>query len=257
MIQIGLDSLFAEEAPSKEEPISVMQQLTAEPCQSCRLGLDTPSNPGFIWKGNPDAHVAVVGDTPSYGDMSCRRAFADDVGNQLADWLETAGVPLSDVFCTYIVQCKTPVTTSKIAKKNGQQRPPHADAETAHCFPVRCVRVLKAMPNLQVVWALGLTVMDVVLGGDPGIKSHQGFWFGTDLLPGVAVYGLPHPRDFDKTTSEIKKGRLKQHLHYFKNEYYGKKTSKGLELCPPRHVLNILSVREQERKEAKPQHDIF
>lgn len=258
MNQLGLDSLFeSDEAPVQESPIAVMQRLTASPCSSCRLGLDSPNNPGFIWKGNPDAHIAVVGDVPSPADMSTRRSFADEVGNVLSDWVELAGIATEDVFYTYLVQCKTPFVKSKIEKKNDTQRTPHPDTEVAVCFPSRCNTVLRSMPNLEIVWALGLNVMATVLGGNPQVKSHQGFWFGTDLLPGVAVYGLPHPRDFDRTTSEIKKGRLKQLLLYFKNEYYGKKTSKDLEICPPKHVLNILKVREAERKDAKPDHVIL
>lgn len=257
MIQVGLESLFGCDEVEREDPISVMQQLTARSCLNCRLGADSPQNPGFIWKGNPNGHIAVIGDVPSPADMSTRRSFADEEGNKLNDWLELAGVPVDDTFFTYIVQCKTPFMESKLAAKNGKQRPPHKEAETAHCFTARCLRVLKAMPNLEVGLVLGLTVMDTVLGGDPQIKSHQGSWFGVDLLPGVAIYGLPHPRDFDKTTSELKKGRLKQHLLYFKNEYYGKKTGKGKEICPPKRVLDILKVREQERKDARPEDKIL
>jgi hypothetical protein len=93
--------------------------------------------------------------------------------------------------------------------------------------------------------------MATLLGGDIRIKMHQGRWFGSDLLLGKVVFGMPHPRDFDRTTSPAKRGKLRQHLQYFHNEYYGKKTAKGLELCPPKHVLNILEYRAQERTDAK------
>lgn len=258
MIQVGLDDLFGgDDAPQQQDPIAIMQELTASPCRSCRLGFDSPTNPGFIWKGNPDAHVAVIGEAPSHADMSCRRAFADGVGNELTNWLQIAQIPLTDIFFTYQVQCRTPIVASKITKKNGRQRAPHYDTEISPCFVPRCLRVLQAMPNLEVVLVLGLSVMGTVLGGNPQIKAYQGFWFGTDLLPGKVVYGLPDPRDFDKTTSETKRGRLKQHLLYLHNEYYGKKNRLGAELCPPKHVMNILAVREGERKDARPDHSIL
>src|SRR5438105_4697519 len=102
MIQTSLAGLFGDETPAAaEEPIAIMRQLTAQPCKDCRLSLDTPDNPGFLWKGNPDAHIAVVGDMPTANDISARRAFADDVGNELNGWIATAKIPEGDVFYTY------------------------------------------------------------------------------------------------------------------------------------------------------------
>jgi uracil-DNA glycosylase family 4 len=252
MIQTNLTGLFGmEEEQPREDTIAIMRELTESPCSSCRLGLGSPGNAGFLWKGNVDAHLAIISDMPTAADMSARRAFADEMGNVLNRWLAIAEVPETDVFVTYMTQCKTPQVHSKLAKRDNQQRAPHHDTETAICFPARCQRVVKSLRKLEVIWALGITTMKMVLGGEPKIKSHQGFWFGTDLFPGVAVFGMPHPRDFDAETSEIKRGRLKQCLLYFKNEYFGKTAAGGKVLCQPRHALGILDYRERERREAR------
>ena len=256
MSQTSLSDLFGsyEEQVSQpvEDSIAIMRVLTAKPCTDCRLGQELPNNPGFLWKGNPEAHIAIVSDMPSHADISARRAFADGVGNELNNWIQMAGIGDKDTFITYLVQCETPTVRSKMAKRDNKQRSPNADIETGVCFQARCLRMLKTLPNLEVIWALGLTTMATLLGGDPRIKACQGFWFGTDLLPGTVVFGMPHPRDFDKTTSQSKRGRLKQHLTYFHNEYYGKTTAKGLELCPPKHIMNVLGYRQQERIDARP-----
>jgi hypothetical protein len=84
------------------------------------------------------------------------------------------------------------------------------------------------------------------------VRAYQGKWFGTDMFPGIAVYNLPHPRDFDKDISSIKRGRLKQGLLFFKNEYFGKSTKAGRVLAAPKKVLNVLDLREKERKDNKP-----
>lgn len=254
MIQTTLTDLFGSEEDEPklaESPIEVMKQLTAASCSACRLGLESPNNPGFIWRGNPDAHIAILGDMPSVHDMSARRAFADELGNELNRWLKSAGISDKDVFLTYIVQCKTPVQHSKIAKLDNTQRVPNKETEIGRCFPERALRIVRALPNLEVLGCLGLTTMKTVLGGDPQIKSHQGKWFGSDLFPGVAVFGMPHPRDFDAKTGDMKRGRLKQCLQYFRNEYYGKTKKDGTVLSPPKKILGILRQMEKERRDAK------
>jgi uracil-DNA glycosylase family 4 len=254
MIQTTLTDLFGpddESQPAQQAtPLDIIREVGAAACMQCRLGLESPHNRGFIWKGNPDGRIAVLGDMPSANDMSAGRAFADEVGNELNSWLRMANIPEKDIFFTYMVQCKTPVMHSKVAALDGKQRTPHPEAETGRCFPNRAMRVLRAMPNLEVCCLLGLDTMEVVLGGNPQIKSHQGNWFGSDLLPGVACFGLPHPRTFDKDTGTLKRGRLKQCLLYFQNEYLtGKTRSDGKVLAEPKKVLGILRAQEEQRRQ--------
>lgn len=255
----SLEGWFGEpEEAEKEEATAVLGALAGGPCRDCRLGLEIPDNPGFLWSGSLEAHVVVVGDMPSAGDLSVRRAFADEAGNELREWLRLAGVSEKDVLATSLVQCPTPATgrlvTVKAAWKGDEdrsyrsQRAPQ-EGELARCFEPRCLRLIRSLPQAEVVWLLGLLTMGAFLGGEPKVKAYQGRWFGSDLLPGKALFCLPHPRDFNSTTSSSKRGRLRQHLTYFRNEYYGKTTPAGAVLCPPRHALGILGYRERERRE--------
>jgi len=252
MISASLDNFFGIDAV-KEDVNATLKSL-ARPCTLCRLGQACPDNSGLIWKGNVAAHVAVIGDMPSDLDMQTRIAFCSSSKHSyLEEWLTTAGVPSTDVFYSYMVQCKTPSHETKEKDAEFQpiweQRPPARD-EIKRCFAPRCVRLLKALPNLEVVIPLGLATQTAFLGGNPQARTHHGFWFGSDLLPGVAFFGLPHPREFDSETGELKRGRVKQKLEYFKTEYFGR-PGVGAEVIPPRKVLGILALREQERKDSR------
>jgi len=251
MICASLDDFFGVE-PTKEDPNSVLKVLS-HPCTICRLGEEF-ANGGMIWKGRTDAHIAVIGDMPNELDMVQRIAFGSgDERVYLDEWLEGAGIGSTDVFYTYIVQCQTPYHETKIRNSAGdficEQRTPAKD-EITRCFAPRCLRLCKALPNLEVVIALGITTLKVLLGGNPQAKTHHGFWFGSDLLPGVAIFGMPHPREFDNETGELKRGRVRQRLGYFKSEYFGR-PGLGDDGITPRKIMTILAEREQERKEMK------
>lgn len=249
MIQGSLQDLFGfdEEPAPKQDIVTVMKGLTAAPCTACELGFQNQYNPGFLWRGNPQGKLAIVGDMPTANDMSSRKAFSDENGLKLNKWLVSAGVSPKEVFYTYIVQCKTPMRKSKIKGRPEEQRPPSRQNEIHRCYPNRCLRVLHALPQLEVAWLLGLTAVKTVLGGEPQVKSHFGFWFGSDVVPGVAFFCMPHPRDFDAATADIKRGRLSQQLTYFRNEYLGKMDSTGNYIVPSGKILGILKHREQER----------
>jgi len=253
-----LDIFGGADEPAVESPkdiVQLMQEMTAKPCQDCRLGMLYPTNAGLIWYGNPEAPIVVVGDMPSSGDMQARRAFADHTGNELFSWFQQAGIPKKDLFYTYIIQCATPDRTSKVASRNGTQRSP-SWSEVSACFTNRAMKLIKSLPNAEVIICLGMTVMEIILGGNPQAKSHYGFWFGSDLFPGKLIFCLPHPRDFDDETSQSRRDRLRQCLLYFTNEYYGRRED-GKELCPPKKALSILHYREVERKQEKAKFSIF
>lgn len=241
---------FDEEPVEKEDVFAVIRSLTAAPCRDCPLGLLTPSNPGFLWRGNPNAAIAILGDMPSAADMSARKPFVGEQGLELAKWLRLAELKDADVFITSIVQCKTQIQHSKKADKDGEPRTPHRDQESGVCFPSRALRVLKALPNLEVVILLGLFAAKIVLGGDPQVKSHCGFWFGSDILPGKAIFVLQHPRDFDEKTGEEKRGRLKQMFKFFRIEYFGL-TQGGVEIVAPKKVVKLLELLSERRKAAR------
>jgi hypothetical protein len=62
----------------------------------------------------------------------------------------------------------------------------------------------------------------------PTTKSHEGQWFGTDYLPGVAVFCLNHPRDYDRKTDPRVLGKTLQYLRFLKTEAVSPQTAKIL-----------------------------
>ena len=241
---------FLDEPQEKEDIFRVLKTLTTGHCRDCRLYFKTQDNKGILWSGNPEAHIAIVGDTPSAGDVHSGKAFADDTGNTVRRWLRRGGINEKDVFYTYIVQCPTPKAETKKAGPD-EDKAPQWEKETGICFPKRCLRALQSMPNLEVVLCLGLVTVRALLGGQPKASTHLGFWYGTDILPDVAVYGLPHPRDLNVQGAEVKKGRLRQWLTYFSQDYYGRVNEGGEILIPPKKILTILKQRQQERRESR------
>ena len=252
MIQTSLDSFFAEKVV-KEDAQAVLQELSG-PCTLCRLGQESPDNGGVIWKGSLKASIAIVGDMPNELDMKARIAFgSDEEIRYLKRWLEIAGIDTKDALYTYTVQCQTPSHASGTFDTEGNmiyvQRAPAKD-ELQRCFAPRCLRILKAMANLEVVMCLGIDVLKPILGGYPMAKSHFGYWFGTDLLPEVAIFGLPHPREFDSTTGPLRHGRVRQKLEFFKTEYYGRAGDAATSVLP-RKIMRILEAAQAERKELR------
>jgi hypothetical protein len=101
------------------------------------------------------------------------------------------------------------------------------------------------MPKLEVVMTLGWVAAAAVIGRvpEPRQKSHEGQWFGTDLLPGVAIFCLDHPREFCGKEVEAKRlGKLKQYMEFFRAEYLAPETSK---------IMNILRLRQVQRARSK------
>ena len=226
MKQVDLfDSFGAPEVDEKSDPLAVLSELTGS-CRECRLGQTTDrQNNGIAYTGSPSARIALLGDMPQVeGTMlSKRQPIAGEPMRELASWLAAVGIAEEDVFIINAVQCKT----SKGRAKDVEIRQPFPE-EVEVCFPGRALRVLQAMPNLEVVVTLGWTAAGALLGANPapGPKSHEGQWFGTDYLPGVAVICFEHPREYDRDCDARQRGRMRQYLEFFQNEYVRSKTAK-------------------------------
>jgi uracil-DNA glycosylase family 4 len=225
----------------KADPLEVLRELAA-PCRECRLGQTTDKqNNGIVYEGSPHARIALVGDMPEVeGTMLSKRLpIAAESRRELSRWLDAVGIPEEDVVIINTVQCKT----TKGRSKNDERRLPFPE-EVDACFPNRTLRVLQAMPNLEVVLTMGWTSAGALLGRnpEPGPKSHEGQWFGTDYLPGVAVICFDHPREYGRDCEARKKGKLLQFLQFFQTEYLRPDTAK---------IMPILKRREAERARAK------
>jgi uracil-DNA glycosylase family 4 len=226
-------------APS---PLIILQALKGN-CRNCRLGVTSDkTNDGVTYAGNPNSRVAILGDMPEVsGTMLTKRLpIAGEPQGRLQGWLKAVGLQEEDIFFINVVQCKT----SKGKAKNAEIRAPFNE-EIDACFPFRALRVLQANTKLEVVITLGWTAAGALIGRvpEPRQKSHEGQWFGTDLLPGVAVFCLDHPREFCGSEVEARRvGRLRQYLNFFLSEYLDPRTSK---------IMQILKTRTEERTQTK------
>lgn len=173
----------------KELILGVIKDLSI-PCFDCRLGhCQKPNqNRGLVWRGNPNAAIALVSIMPGPKEMETGRPLTGPSGVECDKWFATINLDTNkDMFVTNVTQCKPPE-----AEDGSGQRSPYPD-ELAACFPDRCLRLLRAMPNLEIVITLGWDAAGCLLGGGAKEASHMGHWFSTTLLPNKAVFCLPHP----------------------------------------------------------------
>jgi len=234
-------SLLPAEDPAA--PGRSVQELTDElqkKCTACRLGMLAANEhgSGFFFRGSLNAEVAAVTDYPLPVDLLAYSFLGHPAGDEFQKWILRTGLHPKNLFTTYLVQCKTP----EAAGNSGQKtcRPPLPE-EIQACFFSRTLPVLKALPNLEVVLALGHQAAKTLLGSKEASKHLQGNWFGTDLLPGAAIFCLPHPREIASRDSAMQRGRLYEFLEFFSNEYVaGKKILQ---------VLDTATARRQEEKQ--------
>jgi uracil-DNA glycosylase family 4 len=242
LVQTSLFDDYAAPVEGPTDPLAILQEL-AGTCTSCRLGQTTDkTNEGVTYTGSPNARLAVLGDMPEVAGtlLSKRKPIAGEPLSVLKAWLGLAGLHEEDIFFINAVQCKT----GKGKAKDQEVRDPFNE-EIDACFPFRALRVLQAMPKLEVVMTLGWIAGACLVGRvpEPKQKSHEGQWFGTDLLPGVAVFCLDHPREFcGKEVDGRRIGKLKQEMEFFRAEYVNPETSK---------IMNILRLRQMQRAQTK------
>jgi len=235
-----------DEVSAPKDVNEVLEQLNVA-CHNCRLGkyLD-PANNGLLWSGTPEAKVAFLTDMPEIEGtvLSKRVPVAGNSGRVLSGIIQAMDLQEDEIFVTSVVQCRTEkgIGSRKKKKKGGKKEldlvlPQKQEIET--CFPNRPLQVLRAMPNLEVLVTLGWTAAAAVLGREPEPreKSHEGQWFGSHLLPGVAVFCLDHPRFLGSDADSKKIGKLGQWLLFFRNEY----TSSG-------QILTILKACAENQK---------
>ncbi len=214
----------------KEEILTVIQELS-HPCFDCRLGhyQKSGTNKGLIWRGNIKAKIALVSIMPGPKEMETGKPLTGKSGKLNDLWFKSIGLDTEkDMYVINVVQCKPPSV-----EKNGEnnQREPEVD-ELAACFPARCLRILRAMPNLEVIITLGWIAAKCILGGSPNESTHMGHWYFTSLLPNKVVYCLSHPAallreesnkgDDDKGVSSEyleKKYKVVKCLQRFKRSY--------------------------------------
>lgn len=216
MQQIGFNLIDDSE---QEDVNQVLKELSTN-CTSCRLSQGHPQNQGMVFRGNPGARIAIVGTAPGDGETERGVPLVGMVGKEFEKWMAYAGLNTQkDVFITNIIQCQPP--KKEISGKR-RTRDPERD-EINECFGPRCLRVLRAMPNLEIVMVLGWIAAKAFLGTSneeniPKTKTHEGGWFESSLLPGIGIFCLSHPADIVHLDSPEKKMVIQKFLGYFKRE---------------------------------------
>ena len=209
-------------APSTQEDINKVIEELSHPCYACGLGSLNKDNPGLITRGNPLGWISFVSQMPADNEWRLHKAMVGPAGRELDDWCNYhMHIDIEkEAFIINVVQCLTPKVKAK-NEKFAKHRAPDRD-ELRRCFPTRCLRVLKAMPNLKCVVTLGGIATQLILGEKPLEKVHTGNWFTCKLLPGVAVFVLPHPVILCKPdVSEETEANIERLLKKFANTLPG------------------------------------
>jgi uracil-DNA glycosylase family 4 len=211
-------SLFRP-APTAREDFTLVMKDISKSCDACRLGAVLhPQNRGIIWRGNLEARIAVISEAPGDGEMEKGLPLVGKSGQLWERWAKYINLDTKkDTFITNVVQCQPEKVRDKATDKLAQ-RAPHDD-EIAACFGPRCLRVMRSMPNLEVVLTLGWVAARVILGGEPKSKTHENKWFKTSILPGVAIYCMVHPSFIVREPSQAKSEVVKKGLDQFRREY--------------------------------------
>jgi uracil-DNA glycosylase family 4 len=199
----------------KEDIKKVLKELSST-CGNCRLSIVHPDNRGIIWRGNPQGRIAVIGEAPGDKETEMGMPLVGNSGKEWERWASRINLDTkNDCFLSNVVQCQPPKK-----KKDGklQQRPPEKD-ELKACFGSRCLRMLRAMPNLEVVITLGWVAAQAILGGEPKARTHEGMWFTTNILPDIPVFCLVHPSYILRDPNPEKSGRVNYCLDAFKREF--------------------------------------
>lgn len=198
----------------KEDPRVVIKELS-KTCNECRLSYLHPDNRGLILRGNPDGNVAVIGEAPGDTETERGQPLVGVSGREWDKWARFINLDQNRCLLTNVVQCQP---GKQRVDGRLSQKPPDKD-EIKACFGSRTLRVLTAMPNLEVVITLGWVAAKTILGGEPKGNTHEGRWFTTSILPNIAVFCMVHPAYLLREPSPEKTGRVEQNLLLFKREY--------------------------------------
>lgn len=223
----------------QEDITEVLKELSVF-CSSCRLSQTHPFNRGMVTRGNPLAKIAIVGAQPNDSETEKGVPLVGMAGKEFEKWMNKIGVDTQrDTFVTNVIQCQPP---KKHINGRMRTRDPEKDEINA-CFGPRTLRVLRAMPNLEVVVVLGWIAAKAFLGTSndeniPKTKTHEGQWFESSLLPGKAIFCISNPVDIVHLESPEKRIVIEKFLQYFKREVFDQKK-----------VLGLAKVAQERREE--------
>lgn len=204
-----------DELIGKEDIDVVLKELNVN-CTACRLSLLHPHNRGLLVRGNRLARIGVLAEAPGDKETEMGQPLVGASGKEWNRWALQIDLDTNkDCFASNVIQCQ-PYKIEKDGKM--QQEAPDKD-EIRACWVPRGLRLLKAMPNLEVVITLGWVAAKALLGGEPKGKSHWGNWYESDALPGIAIFCLPHPSGILREPSPEKDAAVAEAMRAFKREY--------------------------------------
>lgn len=207
--------LFNIEDLGKEDAKETLSSLRVH-CDSCRLCLIHPHNRGFIHRGPLTSKIAILGEAPGDKETEQGMPLVGNSGKEFDRWCRAIGMdPSKDFFATNVIQCQ-PNKEEKEGRM--QQQPPDKD-EIKACWIPRGLRMLKALPNLEVVITIGWVAARALLGGEPTGKTHEGNWFESTALPGIGIFCMIHPAAVLREPTPEKDSRVAQCMQAFKREY--------------------------------------
>jgi DNA polymerase len=220
----------------EQEDVKDVMKSLAVSCENCRLGLLHPTNRGLIYRGNPLAKLAFVHEAPRDSETERGVAMIGSHGKEFERWMQLLGLDTrNDVFITTVVQCQPP--REEKAGKMTQREPD--ESEVSSCFGPRCLRVFRAMPNLEVVVTLGWPAARAFLGGKPIAKTHDSQWFETSLLPGKPLFCMVDPVWVVRDPSPEKSTAVERSLTLFQREYLKERWVVGM-------AADAQAVREEQ-----------
>src|SRR5271156_6656259 len=126
---------FGEDLYEKEDILQVIKDLST-PCYDCRLGhcQKSKTNKGLIWRGNPNAKIALVSIMPGPKEMDTGKPLTGVSGEESNKWFATLNLDTNkEMLVINVVQCKPPDGEKK-DKEDKSQREPLPD-DLAICFP--------------------------------------------------------------------------------------------------------------------------
>src|ERR1700761_5413714 len=91
----------------EHEDINKVIKELAVTCTSCHLALLHPLNKGLIYKGNPEAKIAVIAEAP--GDTETERGIPliGRSGQEFERWMRYIKLNINrDLFITNVLQCQ-------------------------------------------------------------------------------------------------------------------------------------------------------
>jgi len=207
--------LFNIDELCRESIRDVLKQLSVN-CQACRLSFLHPHNRGLLTRGNPEAAIGVLAEAPGDKETELGQPLVGNSGREWDRWAKAIGLDTNQhCFHTNVIQCQP----GKVEREGKMaQEAPDKD-EIKACWVPRGLRVLKAMPNLEVVITLGWVAAKALLGGEPKSKTHEGNWYESTALPGIAVFCLPHPAFILREPTPEKDSKVAEAMKAFKREY--------------------------------------